>query len=644
MKKTYRIILLLLLIPIISFAQGMSVQSFYLAETDLTANTLGTMVHDQNGNVCALIKVETTQKGFTFDVGVLGITSIVERPGEIWVYVPFGIHKITIQHPQLGIVRDYRLPFSLERGRTYILKVTTGTVRTIVKNAATKQFLHIDLNPREAIIELDGKIKATSNGIYQELLPFGKYQYRCYSKQYHEEVGVIEINDPDNTHNLNIKLKPAFGFISISESSQPDIQGAAVYIDGKYAGALPIKNYQVASGKHHMKIIKEQYEVYTDSFDISDEDTKAFSPELTPNYAEVTLKTSDKAFIYINGELKKQSQWSGRLTCGSYIFESRKPGHITYQMSYDITRDNQSNVITIPSPTPIYGSLSISSEPSKAKISINGEYHGESPKYIVNHVIGDYEVSAELDGYESQSKQVQIIEGDEAHVNFTLSPSVSKHHQEKSSNTTSEMQAAAKVSYSTKSETQKTPIVSVGAYGYLEGLRSFSTGAGLQARIWRTTSRLNFVTGLRYQYTYDDSSVSYYGGRYVTNDLYLKEYKHAHYIQKNHHLVIPAILHINYLNSYNTTIFGFWGLGYEHGFLIKRTAEYTDSPDFNETDYTNSDDYPNHTILAHPARNAVLRMGMGAQHWEWSITMKLFLNMFGESELGDFGVDFTYYF
>ena len=82
------------------------------------------MVHDQNGNVCALIKVETTQKGFTFDVGVLGVVSVVEQPAEIWVYVPFGIRKITIQHPQLGILRDYPIPFAIEKGRTYKMKLS----------------------------------------------------------------------------------------------------------------------------------------------------------------------------------------------------------------------------------------------------------------------------------------------------------------------------------------------------------------------------------------------------------------------------------------------------------------------------------------------------------------------------------------
>ena len=54
------------------------------------------MVHDQNGNLCALIKVETTLDGFSFDVGALGVCEVRREGGEIWVYVPFGIRRVTI--------------------------------------------------------------------------------------------------------------------------------------------------------------------------------------------------------------------------------------------------------------------------------------------------------------------------------------------------------------------------------------------------------------------------------------------------------------------------------------------------------------------------------------------------------------------
>ena len=83
MKKIF--ITLFLCITTGSFGQEFSVNSFFLAETDLTANTPGTIVEDQNGNPCALIKVETTLDGYTFNVGVLGIKETKRVGGEIWV-------------------------------------------------------------------------------------------------------------------------------------------------------------------------------------------------------------------------------------------------------------------------------------------------------------------------------------------------------------------------------------------------------------------------------------------------------------------------------------------------------------------------------------------------------------------------------
>ena len=418
MKKLF--ILILLSIATFAHGQEMSVKSFYLAETDLTANTPGTMVYDQNGNVCALIKVETTLDGFSFDVGSLGVSEVKRVGGEIWVYVPYGIRRITLSHPQLGVVRDYQIPCPIERGRTYILKLVAGTVRTIVEHATSKQFLFIELTPKDAILEINGKIKATDNGVYQELLPFGKYQYKVCSQNYHDLVGVVEVSDPANTHSINLTLKPAFGHISILPTEQKESSGAAVYIDDKFVGQIPVNNIQVNSGTHSIRVIKDMYEAYNESFTISDGEQKQLTPSLVPDFAELTIATTDEASIYINGELKGKNEWSGQLATGSYIFESRQKGHISYKQTYDISRMDQDKRIEIPGPTPIYGSLVISSTPSKAKIYIDGKYIGETPKYISNHVIGEYDVTIMADGYDSQTKRANIIEGGEVSLQFAL--------------------------------------------------------------------------------------------------------------------------------------------------------------------------------------------------------------------------------
>lgn len=102
MKKFY-LSVLLLFFGLLAQAQNISVADFYYAENDLTARTHGTSEEDQNGNICALIKVKTTEKGtWTFDVGMLGVKKTemqnAAHAAEIWVYVPFGVTWLYPSH------------------------------------------------------------------------------------------------------------------------------------------------------------------------------------------------------------------------------------------------------------------------------------------------------------------------------------------------------------------------------------------------------------------------------------------------------------------------------------------------------------------------------------------------------------------
>ena len=100
------------------FAQNMNVESFRQLENDLTAITNGTMEFDQNGNVAALIKIVVSGSGFTFDVGSLGVVKTRQMGGEWWVYVPMGVQRITINHPQYGVLRNYYFDLQIEGART----------------------------------------------------------------------------------------------------------------------------------------------------------------------------------------------------------------------------------------------------------------------------------------------------------------------------------------------------------------------------------------------------------------------------------------------------------------------------------------------------------------------------------------------
>ena len=133
----YRILIILLLTcfshPV--WGQSISISSFRDMPDDITAVAHGTTVMDQNGEKCALIKVETTQTGFSFDVGTLGVVKTTYEPGEVWVYVPYGVKRISISHPSFGILRDFSFPHALEKGKTYLLKLSTEALSQNVRKS-----------------------------------------------------------------------------------------------------------------------------------------------------------------------------------------------------------------------------------------------------------------------------------------------------------------------------------------------------------------------------------------------------------------------------------------------------------------------------------------------------------------------------
>ena len=230
----------------------LSVKSFRMLENDLDAR-VNFPEKDQNGDVAALIKVVTTQKGFTFDGGMTGIVKTIEKPAEVWVYVPWGIKRISIFHPQLGQLRDYMISMSVEKATVYELVLISGTVTTIVEETIESQWLVITPEPENALVYINDEFVKT--GEYMAKLKPGAYNYRVEMPLYHTEAGRLEMGNEKKT--VAVKLKPAYGYIKVS--SQPE-SGAQVFVNGKLQQAsTPLTTEPIASGEHTVQVIKEMY-------------------------------------------------------------------------------------------------------------------------------------------------------------------------------------------------------------------------------------------------------------------------------------------------------------------------------------------------------------------------------------------------
>ncbi len=171
-------------------AQNISVASFQMDITDLTANTAGTIVLDKNGEKCALIKVETTEQGFLFDAGSLGVMKVEQKAGEIWVYVPAGVKYITISHQQLGVLRKHYLGQTLQAARTYVLKLN---VKKRADGPKTQKVI-IDYTPSNAMVLVDSK-PYKGNGHIETTLPVGSHNYIIAAEGYESIEGSFKLTE-----------------------------------------------------------------------------------------------------------------------------------------------------------------------------------------------------------------------------------------------------------------------------------------------------------------------------------------------------------------------------------------------------------------------------------------------------------------
>ena len=406
-------IILLLSISVVE-AQQLSVKSFQKLGNDLSARgSEGRM--DQNGDRCAIIKVVTNEKGFVFEPDALGLVGSVDKTSEIWLYVPYGAKRLTIKHPQLGMLRDYVYPERIEKAGVYELVLTTGRVETVVHETVNMDYLVIRPDPADALVYIDEVYESGTGGVVQKFVPWGKHTYRVEHPLYHTEAGQVEVGSSGKKE-LSVSLRPAFGSVEIN--SFPE-SGAEVYIDGERVGVTPYRGDRLKSGEHRIRVLQPMYQPSEEVVRVRDNETSVVSLELQPNFGVMTFTSDPSCEIWVNNELKGQGSWSGRLNAGSYLLEVRREHHRSFRQTLTVEA-GENRTVALGNPVPIYGMLNITSTPGDALIRLNGQEYGRTPALLKDILIGTYTLELSKEGYARESGEITIEEGKVLPVNIEM--------------------------------------------------------------------------------------------------------------------------------------------------------------------------------------------------------------------------------
>ena len=222
-----------------TLAQKLTVESFKLAGSDLTAQTQPRK--DLNYRNCALIKVGIGLQGVQFEGGIMG--NVENKTGEYWVYMPQGNRQLKVKHanyaPVMVTFADYGVE-KLESNRTYELIITASGGTQV----AQKQRLTIRYSPSSATVLVDNKMVKGTNGVASTTLPVGQHSFVVVCEGYESEEGTVKLK-ASAPSNLQITLTKEAMVIQQSTVTQPTVaqqpvaQTSVTNVDNI---SIPVKN------------------------------------------------------------------------------------------------------------------------------------------------------------------------------------------------------------------------------------------------------------------------------------------------------------------------------------------------------------------------------------------------------------------
>ena len=374
---------------------------------------------DDNNKPFAVVIIKTLnineqeRAKLRFSSDAMSYVEVEYRVGEVWLYVSYYASFLKIKHPDLSSAPDFYLPFDMQPRHGYELVLEKYNVAP-APDAQTINYLIVRCDQPDASICIDGSFVGMKEG--SKALGVGeKHSWQIDCGLYHSESGEVTITEREPV-TVERKLRPAYGFLKVTSSPE---NGATVFINNNKVGTTPYTSERLQSGSYNVRVMKEMFSLSEKSFLVKDNETTVANMVLNPNFATLSLNTDPASDIFIDGERVAKGQWNGRLSSGTHLVEARKPSHRNSSLKVNLS-NGENKTLTIPNPEPIYSMLDINSQPMGAKILIDGEDFGTTPRVIKNILVGEHTLSLVKQGCAKLEKTFTLKEKEMLSLNEKL--------------------------------------------------------------------------------------------------------------------------------------------------------------------------------------------------------------------------------
>ncbi|GAA6167271.1 PEGA domain-containing protein [Sessilibacter corallicola] len=279
----------------------------------------------------------------------------------------------------------------------------------------TARSLIVYPNPPESDVYLSGGFHLKIGESFL-LLP-GQYTLEASHDEFYTYTSEFTVTDEDN-QTTEIQLTPLPGDIRLVLN--PEVE-AEVFIDGNEVTVVDGLIADIAAGNHTYSITTQRYQPTSGEINVEGR-KKEQNLELTlePAWADVKLDSLPTgAEIYLNEQLIGTTPSTVEILEGDQTLDLRLTGYKHKQYPFSVVAQKPQNLGTLVLEK-IDGLIKLTSSPSGASVTIDGQYVGQTPISAPVNPAEKLSVRLFKDGYKSVSRSVSIKSGDEIDLNVSL--------------------------------------------------------------------------------------------------------------------------------------------------------------------------------------------------------------------------------
>jgi len=210
--------------------------------------------------------------------------------------------------------------------------------------------------------------------------------------------------EPSKT--IVVEMRKLPGQLSVATIPVVD---AIVTVDDTQVGPAPLGPVELEPGMHSVTVTADRYLPYVQRITVPGLGLhQELEVQLVPQWADVEISSSPSgATVYRGTEAIGETPMRLELMEGSHSLSLIKDGYKAWDGSIETIADIDQVLPTVEL-EPANAQLRVVSIPSKANISVNGRYRGQSPVSIDLSPDVDYEIGLSKAGYGSTTRQVRL--------------------------------------------------------------------------------------------------------------------------------------------------------------------------------------------------------------------------------------------